>query len=154
MLSIFRTPEAAKSLRDLPRRCPSSLPVRMISHLIIAAHQLRGCGPGRTDFRRGGNDSRAGPGSFLARLLPVEDGNVQALARQLQRDRAANHSAAGDGYVEWFAGFGVRVCGTHAAILAHPAAGFRVRPPPFRERLLLSIPRIFAGGASRLAIPE
>src|SRR5207248_1542158 len=50
MLSIFRTPEAAKSLRDLPRRCPSSLPVRMISHLIIAAHQLRGCGPGRTDF--------------------------------------------------------------------------------------------------------
>src|SRR5437764_12868277 len=60
-------------------------------------------------FRRGGNDSRAGPGSFLARLLPVEDGNVQALARQLQRDRAANRSAAGDGYVDWFDCFGVRV---------------------------------------------
>ncbi len=43
---------------------------------------------------RGAEHPRSGPGSFAARLLPVEDGDANIIASEFEGDRSANDSAA------------------------------------------------------------
>src|SRR5258707_1305939 len=55
---------------------------------------------GRGILRRGRQNPRARPGSFVAGVALVKHSDAQAGLRQFHRDRAANQPSAGNGHVE------------------------------------------------------